>query len=97
MCFESFGNGSSIGHVVLLIDRATRNLVGYEGAHADGTLITLFEDEIWPDPEIAEVIRPHHEAAEADMGKVIGALKAKFAGQMDFGKASGLVKAALSG
>ncbi|MDB5654275.1 MAG: GatB/Yqey domain protein [Tardiphaga sp.] len=31
-----------------------------------------------------------------DMGKVIAALKAKFAGQMDFGKASGLVKAALT-
>src|SRR4051795_3710355 len=32
-----------------------------------------------------------------DMSKVIGALKAKYAGQMDFGKASGLVKAALTG
>src|SRR5215210_117881 len=32
-----------------------------------------------------------------DMGKVVGALKAKYAGQMDFGKASGLVKAALTG
>ena len=32
-----------------------------------------------------------------DMGKVIAALKAKYAGQMDFGKASGLVKAALTG
>lgn len=74
MCFESFGNGSSIGHAVLLVDRATRSLVGYEGAHADGTLITLFEDEIWPDPAIAAVIRPYHEAAEADMGKVIGSL-----------------------
>ena len=31
-----------------------------------------------------------------DMGKVISALKAKYAGQMDFGKVSGLVKAALS-
>jgi len=31
-----------------------------------------------------------------DMGKVIAALKAKYAGQMDFGKASGLVKAALT-
>jgi uncharacterized protein YqeY len=30
-----------------------------------------------------------------DMGKVIGALKGKYAGQMDFGKASGLVKAKL--
>lgn len=32
-----------------------------------------------------------------DMGKVIGALKAKYAGRMDFSKASGLVKAALAG
>jgi uncharacterized protein YqeY len=31
-----------------------------------------------------------------DMGKVIGALKAKYAGQMDFGKASAMVKAALA-
>ena len=32
-----------------------------------------------------------------DMGKVVAELRAKFAGQMDFGKASGLVKAALNG
>lgn len=36
-------------------------------------------------------------AGMKDMGKVVGALKAKYAGQMDFGKASGLVKAALGG
>jgi uncharacterized protein YqeY len=30
-----------------------------------------------------------------DMGKVMGALKAKYAGQMDFGKASGLIKSLL--
>jgi len=32
-----------------------------------------------------------------DMGKVVGVLKAKFTGQMDFAKASALVKAALNG
>ena len=32
-----------------------------------------------------------------DMGKVVAALKAKYAGQMDFAKASAAVKAALSG
>ena len=32
-----------------------------------------------------------------DMGKVIGVLKERYAGKMDFGKASGLVKAALAG
>jgi uncharacterized protein YqeY len=31
-------------------------------------------------------------ASMKDMGKVVGALRAKFAGKMDFGKASGLVK-----
>ncbi len=36
-------------------------------------------------------------AGMKDMGKVIGALRAKYAGQMDMGKASGLVKAKLSG
>lgn len=34
-------------------------------------------------------------AGVKDMGKVIGVLKGKYAGQMDFGKVSGLVKAAL--
>ncbi len=72
MCFESFGNGSSIGHAILLIDRKTKSLIGYEGSHDRGTLITLFEDEIWPDPEIQEVIRPYHEKAEAEMQKVVG-------------------------
>ena len=46
---------------------------------------------------IAAVIAETNAAGIKDMGKVIGALKAKYAGQMDFGKASGLVKAALSG
>jgi uncharacterized protein YqeY len=35
-------------------------------------------------------------ASVKDMGKVIAELKAKHAGKMDFGKVSGLVKAALS-
>jgi uncharacterized protein len=35
-------------------------------------------------------------AGMKDMGKVIAHLKERFAGQMDFGKASGLVKSALS-
>ena len=31
-------------------------------------------------------------ASMKDMGKVVGALRAQYAGQMDFGKASGIVK-----
>lgn len=36
-------------------------------------------------------------AGPKDMGRVMAALKERFSGQMDFGKASGLVKAALVG
>jgi uncharacterized protein YqeY len=36
-------------------------------------------------------------AGMKDMGKVIGVLRGKYAGQMDFAKASALVKAKLSG
>ena len=46
---------------------------------------------------ISALITETGAAGIKDMGKVIGALKAKYAGQMDFGKASGMVKAALTG
>jgi uncharacterized protein YqeY len=46
---------------------------------------------------IAAEIAATGAAGMKDMGKVIAALKAKYAGQMDFGKASGLVKVALNG
>jgi uncharacterized protein len=36
-------------------------------------------------------------ASMKDMGKVVGVLKGKYAGQMDFAKASQMVKAALGG
>lgn len=44
---------------------------------------------------IAEAVKETGAASAKDMGKVMGALKAKYAGQMDFQKASALVKAAL--
>ncbi|MGH6779645.1 MAG: GatB/YqeY domain-containing protein [Bradyrhizobium sp.] len=46
---------------------------------------------------IASAIAETQASGMKDMGKVIGALKAKYAGQMDFGKASALVKSALTG
>ena len=44
---------------------------------------------------IAAVIKEVGAAGQKDMGKVMAALKARYAGQMDFGKASGQVKALL--
>jgi len=55
----------------------------------------MSEDEV--KKAIADAIAETGAAGMKDMGKVIAILRAKYAGQMDFGKASGLVKAALSG
>ena len=41
---------------------------------------------------IAALIKETGAAGAKDMGKVMGALKAKFSGQMDFAKANGVVK-----
>jgi uncharacterized protein YqeY len=46
---------------------------------------------------IAAAIAETGAASMKEMGKVIGVLRSKYVGQMDFGKASGLVKAKLSG
>jgi uncharacterized protein len=46
---------------------------------------------------IAAVIRETGAQGVKDMGKVMAALKQGYAGKMDFGKASGLVKALLTG
>jgi uncharacterized protein YqeY len=45
---------------------------------------------------IAAAIKETGAAGPKDMGKVMAALKARYAGQMDFGKAGQLVKAKLS-
>jgi hypothetical protein len=55
----------------------------------------MSEDEV--KAAIGAAIAEINAAGIKDMGKVIGVLKAKYAGQMDFAKASGLVKAVLAG
>ena len=45
---------------------------------------------------IAEAVAEAGAASIKDMGKVMAALKSRYAGQMNFGKASALVKAKLS-
>jgi uncharacterized protein YqeY len=46
---------------------------------------------------IADAVRDTGAAGMKDMGKVIGALRAKYAGKMDFTKASAIVKSTLTG
>lgn len=49
-------------------------------------------DEAATKGAIAAAIKETGAAGPKDMGKVMGVLKAKYAGQMDFGKASALTK-----
>ena len=55
----------------------------------------MSEDEV--KAAITAAIAETGAASMKDMGKVVGVLRGKYAGQMDFAKASGLVKAALGG
>jgi uncharacterized protein YqeY len=65
------------------------------------TIITAYLPKQMSDADVAAAIdaaiKETGAAGVKDMGKVIGALKGKYAGQMDFGKASGLVKGKLAG
>ena len=45
---------------------------------------------------VREIIKKTGAASPKDMGKVMGHLKGKFAGRMDFGKAGAVIKARLS-
>lgn len=54
-------------------------------------------DEAEAKAAIQAVIAETGAASIKDMGKVMGALKERYAGQMDFGKASAAIKDALSG
>jgi uncharacterized protein len=55
----------------------------------------MSEDDI--KAAIAAAIKDTGAASMKDMGKVIGVLRGKYAGQMDFGKASAIVKGMLAG
>jgi uncharacterized protein len=63
---------------------------------AEITLIEVYLPKQMSEAEakaaIAAAIKETGAAGPKEMGKVMGALKAKYTGQMDFGKASGLVK-----
>jgi uncharacterized protein YqeY len=72
-------------------------LAEQEGAEAD--IIREFLPKQLSDADMAKAIDDAIAETGAsgmrDMGKVMGVLKGRYAGQMDFGKASGAVKAKL--
>jgi 2',3'-cyclic-nucleotide 2'-phosphodiesterase (5'-nucleotidase family) len=72
MVLETFGNGSSLGHVILEFDQDTKTMVGWESPRRDGVLITLFEDEWWPELEMQERLQPFVEEVRAGLEVTVG-------------------------
>ena len=71
-----------------------------ERERAEIEIIRAFMPRQLSDDEIQSAVKSEIEAVDAtglkDMGKIMGALKSKYAGQIDMGKAGGMVKALLS-
>jgi uncharacterized protein YqeY len=83
-----------------IYEKAGRN----EQAQQEAAEIAVIEEflptqltEAEVEAAIAAVVREAGATSPKEMGKVMGLLKERYAGQMDFGKASGQVKALLSG
>ncbi len=72
LVFEPYANGSSLGHVTLLVDRPTRSLVGYETHFDRGALLTTLEEEVWPDSAEAAILGGQVAIAEAGLEVEVG-------------------------
>jgi 2',3'-cyclic-nucleotide 2'-phosphodiesterase (5'-nucleotidase family) len=72
LVLETFGNGSSLGHIMLDVDRSTKQVVGWEAPRRDGILVTLFQDEWWPDEDMKGRLRPFIETAQKGLDVKVG-------------------------
>jgi len=57
LVLQNYGNLSGIGHLIFNIDVDKKTIEGYSYPTDDSMLLTLFKDDIWPDPEMADSIR----------------------------------------
>jgi len=73
MVIQGYAYGSNLGWITLTIDPETKTVSGYESpAIREGSMITLFEDQFIPDPEIGKTIAEQVEIAEEGMDEIIG-------------------------
>lgn len=72
ICVQNYGNFGNLGWIDLLIDPATRALVGYDLPSDNGMLLLLQEDEFWPDSTVAAFIRMQQQLYEKGFEEVIG-------------------------
>lgn len=73
LVIQGYAYGSNLGWITLKIDPETKTLSGYESpALREGSMITLFEDQFIPDPELGSKINEQVAIAEKGMDEVIG-------------------------
>lgn len=72
ICLQTYGRGTGVGVFEITVDPDTKQIIGYDLAETDGSLLTLFEDEWWPDEEMAEFIGDWVDTAEVGMDEPIG-------------------------
>jgi len=85
LLFQTYGRGSGAGIVTLTIDTDTKQILGYDFWNERGYLVTLFEDQFWPEPQMREYVTAEVRNAEAGMDQVIGRATGKF-GRMGDGE-----------
>jgi len=72
LALQTFGRGTGVGVYTIEVDPGTRKIVGYKLPEADGSIVTLYEDEYWPEPEIAAFLTEKIDSAEVGMDVPIG-------------------------
>jgi 2',3'-cyclic-nucleotide 2'-phosphodiesterase (5'-nucleotidase family) len=69
---QTYGRGTGIGVYTIEVDRGTRSIVGYNLPEAEGSIVTLYEDEYWPEPEVSEFLSERIDSAEVGMDEPLG-------------------------
>jgi len=72
ICLQTYGRGSGVGIYEIEVDPGTKKIVGFDWAESDGAIVTLFEDEFWPDDDVGTFIQEWVDSAEVGMDEPIG-------------------------
>jgi len=72
LVFQNYAHGTGVGAIRFKFDPETKIFMGYETLAKDDALVTLFGDEFWPDPEMAQLVDSLQKDAEKGLAEVVG-------------------------
>ncbi|MCD4651621.1 MAG: 5'-nucleotidase C-terminal domain-containing protein [Candidatus Cloacimonetes bacterium] len=75
MVVQGYAMGSNVGHLIVEIDKETKSVAGWRSPADDSILITMFQEEHIPHPEIGSKLWVMQTEAEKGMNTVIGHAK----------------------